>query len=118
MTYVDNMNSFFRVNISQFFIEKEHYGNLWNRVKISFQQTKVKGITTPSVKRQASSGSFEVLTLAMMLGNGSGTHFGASQCIPMGHCRLTLRLPLGVAIAQELNKNIIWIDPSHCLVNA
>ena len=62
MTYVDNMNSFFRVNISQFFIEKEHYGNLWNRVKISFQQTKVKGITTPSVKRQASSGSFEVYT--------------------------------------------------------
>ena len=35
-------------------------------------------------KRQASSGSFEVLTLAMTLGNGSGTHFGASQCIPMG----------------------------------
>ena len=32
------------------------------------------------------SGSFEVLTL----GNGSGTHFGASQCIPIGLCRLTL----------------------------
>ena len=58
MTYVDNMNSFFRVNISQFFIEKEHYGNLWNRVKISFQQTKVKGITTPSVKRQAAALKF------------------------------------------------------------
>ena len=36
------------------------------------------------------SGSFEVLPLAMMLGNGSGTDFGASQCIPMGPCRLTL----------------------------
>ena len=41
-------------------------------------------------KERQRSGSFEVLTLAMMLGNGSGTHFGASQCIPMGLCRLTL----------------------------
>ena len=38
-------------------------------------------------ERQASSGSFEVLTLVMTLGNGSGTHFEASQCIPMGPCR-------------------------------
>ena len=64
---------------------------------------KVMGITTPSVKPQASSGSFEVLTLAMTLGNGSRTHFGASQCIPIGPChlthRLTLHLPLGVVIA-------------------
>ena len=29
----------------------------------------------------------------MMLGNGSGTDFGASQCIAMGPC-LTLPLPL------------------------
>ena len=36
------------------------------------------------------------------LGNGSGTDFGASQCIPMGPCRLTLRLPLGVVIALGL----------------
>ena len=27
-----------------------------------------------------------VMTLPMMLGNGSGTDFGASQCIPMGPC--------------------------------
>ena len=44
------------------------------------------------------SGSFEVLTLAMMLGNGSGTHFGASQCIPMGLCRLSRCLTLGVVM--------------------
>ena len=44
------------------------------------------------------SGSFEVLMLVMMLGNGSGTHFGASQCIPMGSCRLTRRLTLGVVM--------------------
>ena len=47
---------------------------------------------TPSV-----SGSFEVLTLGLTLGNGSGTDFGASQCIPMGPCRLTL----GVFIPLE-----------------
>ena len=32
-------------------------------------------------------GSFEVLTLRLTLGNGSGTDFEASQCIPMGPCR-------------------------------
>ena len=58
-----------------------------------------KGINTPSVKRQASSGSFEVLTLAMTLGNGSGTHFGALQCIRMGPCRLKCRLTLGVVMS-------------------
>ena len=55
-----------------------------NLIYIAF----AKGINTPS-------GSFEVLTLGLMLGNGSGTDFGASQCIPMGPCRLTL----GVLIA-------------------
>ena len=45
------------------------------------------------------SGSFEVLTV----GNGSGTHFGASQCIPMGPCRLTL----GVIIPLAMQK---WVE--------
>ena len=31
-----------------------------------------------------------MVTLGMTLGNRSGTDFGASQCIPMGPCRLTL----------------------------
>ena len=39
-----------------------------------------KGINTPS-------GTFEVLMLGLILGNGSGTDFGVSQCIPMGPCR-------------------------------
>ena len=52
-------------------------------------------MNTPSV---SGSGSFEALPLAMMLGNGSGTYFGVSQCIPMGPCRLTLRLTLGVVM--------------------
>ena len=61
------------------------------------------------------SGSFEVLTLAMMLGNGSGIHFGASQCIPMGPCHLTrclmLRLTLGVVIPLP----VIWPYKHCCL---
>ena len=52
-------------------------------------------MNTPSV-------SFELLPLAMMLRNGSRTDFGASQCIPMGPCRLTqclmLHLTLGVVM--------------------
>ena len=51
-----------------------------------------QGVPTPSV-------SFEVLTLGLTLGNGSGTDFGASQCIPMGPCRC--RLTLGVFIKLE-----------------
>ena len=41
---------------------------------------------------------FEVLTLGLTLGNGSGTYFQASQCIPMGPCRCPCRLTLGVFI--------------------
>ena len=52
-------------------------------------------MNTPSVR---GSGSFEVLLLAMTLGNGSGTHFGASQCIPIGPCRLTRHLTLSVVM--------------------
>ena len=40
---------------------------------------------------RASRLSFEVLTL----GNGSGTHFEASQCIPMGPCCCRLGMDLG-----------------------
>ena len=54
--------------------------------------TQSKAMNTPSV---SGSGSFQVLPLAMMLGNGSVTDFGASQCIPMGPCCLTRRLTLG-----------------------
>ena len=46
--------------------------------------------------------------LAMMLGYGSGTHFGASQSIPMGPCRLTRRLMLGVVMPlNDLTRGII-----------
>ena len=48
------------------------------------------------------SGSFEVLTLGLTLGNGSGTNFGESQCIPMGPCRLTRRLTLSVVMPLTL----------------
>ena len=43
---------------------------------------------------------FEVVTLGLTLGNGYGTDFQASQCIPMGPCccRLTRRLTFGVFI--------------------
>ena len=53
------------------------------------------------------SGSFEVLTLAMTLGNG--THFGASQCILMGPCSLTHRLTLGVVMPLIL-RNFLFSD--------
>ena len=56
-------------------------------------------MNTPSV---SGSGSFEVLLLAMMLGNGSGTHFGASQCIPMGPCRCRCHLTLSVVMLVML----------------
>ena len=36
-------------------------------------------MNTPSGKHQASSGSFEVLTLGLMLGNGSGTDFSSGS---------------------------------------
>ena len=48
-----------------------------------------------------SSGSFEVLTLGLTLGNGSGTNFGASQCIPewdLAAAADSCRLMLGVFI--------------------
>ena len=47
-------------------------------------------------ERQASSGSFEVLTLGLTLGNGSWTNFGVSQCIPMEPCHCHCHLMLGV----------------------
>ena len=63
---------------------------------------KTKGMNTPS---GSGSGTFEVLTLGLTLGNGSGTDFGASQCIPMGPCRwrrrYRWRLTLGVGIAYK-----------------
>ena len=37
-----------------------------------------KGMNTPSGKRQASSGSFKVLTLALKLRNGEGVNFQES----------------------------------------
>ena len=36
------------------------------------------------MNRPSGSGSFEVLTLGLTLRNGSGTDFGASQCISNG----------------------------------
>ena len=56
-----------------------------------------KAVNTPSVKRKI------YIESMVTLGNGSGTDFGVSQCIPMGPChltrRLTLHLTLGVVIA-------------------
>ena len=66
----------------------------------------VIGTTTLRVyPHRASSGKVPLecvmymMTLPLTLGNGSGTHFGASQCIPMGPCRFTRHLTLGVGIA-------------------
>ena len=43
-----------------------------------------KGINTPSVKRQRQGErQIEYIESMVTLGNGSGTDFGASQCIPM-----------------------------------
>ena len=69
-------------------------GNIRINLAISLSDTyyrtegELEFLSYSHTERQRS-GSFEVLTLAMMLGNGSGTHFGASQCIPMGPCHLT-----------------------------
>ena len=70
-------------------------------------RSKEEGLNTPSVigykhTEHQRSGSFEVLTLGLTLGNGSGTDFGASQCIPIGpwHCRCRLTLGVFAAIAS------------------
>ena len=55
-------------------------------------------VNTTSVKRQIEFVALYRVPLALSLGNGSGTEFGASQCITMGPCRLTRRLTLGVFI--------------------
>ena len=62
-----------------------------------------QGITTPSVKHQASDwipldliGS--IVMLILMHGNGCGTDFQASQCILMGPCRCHWRLTLSLAV--------------------
>ena len=51
------------------------------------------------MNRPSGSDSFEVLTLELTLGNGSGTDFQASQCIPIQAATLALPLTLGVVIA-------------------
>ena len=47
-----------------------------------------------------------IVMLHMVLGNGLWTDFGASQCIPMGPCRLTRRLMLDVVMPLENRKFI------------
>ena len=77
-------------------------------------------IPTPRVKHQAARGSFEVLTLGSTLGNGSGTDFGASQCIPMGPCRWRwrYRLTLGVFIPLEIVVFVYsFVVFSHSLIS-
>ena len=70
----------------------------WNNQQIlTSSKLSLNFLSYNRTERQRS-GSFEVLTLAMILGNGSGTHFGASQCIPMGPCRLTRRLSLSLTL--------------------
>ena len=58
------------------------------------------------------SGSFEVLALGLTLGNGSGTDFQASQCIPIQVATLVsmlpLLLPLGVFIP-------LYMILRHCM---
>ena len=69
-----------------------------------YLERNLEGVNTPNVKRQRQIGSIgihcNIVTLLLTLGNGSGTDFGASQCIPMGpcrcRCRLTRRLTLGM----------------------
>ena len=86
-------------------------------------------------ERQASSvgGSFETLTLGLTLGNGSGTDFGASQCIPIGPCdcrcrwcwrwRLTLgvSIPLGLIYIRAKENAIFFFDllplTHRCIIN-
>ena len=52
----------------------------------------------------------------MMLGNGSGTHFGA-QCFPMRPCHLTRRLTLGVVIPLHFVNMIMYENPiDNCSV--
>ena len=67
-------------------------------------------------KRQPPSSSFEVLTLGLMHENGSGTNFGASQCIPMGPCccRLTLSvfIPLDMGTSGTTKRTYV---PQNCL---
>ena len=64
------------------------------RLKYLLVVCKKTGLKNSSIFEKISSvsgsGSFEVLLLHLLLGNWSGTNFGASQCIPMGSWRLTL----------------------------
>ena len=55
------------------------------------------------------------LMLYMTLRNGSGTDFGASQCIPMGPCFLTCRLTLGVFIPLALLDDIDLVFAFRCV---
>ena len=54
-----------------------------------------QAVNTP---RGSGSGSFEVLTLGLTLGNGSGTDFQASQCIPIQAAMILSTLPLALGV--------------------
>ena len=53
----------------------------WKFDSQCFQRNIIVLRATPS---GSGSGSFEVLMLDLTIGNGSGTDFGTSQCIPVG----------------------------------
>ena len=74
------------------------------------RSSQIAGLRYKHTERQASSGSFEVLTLGLTLGNGSGTNFGASQCIPMGpcHCRRHWRCCLTLSVFIPLGSVSTW----------
>ena len=77
------------------------------------RSSQIAGLRYKHTERQASSGSFEVLTLGLTLGNGSGTNFGASQCIPMGpwHCHWhwCCHLTLGVFIPLRTKQRLTML---------
>ena len=61
------------------------------------------------------------MPLAIMLGDGSGTDFGASQRIPMGPCCLACRLTFGVfmpLMPGDLDSGVWFGIPCYMWINS
>ena len=72
-----------------------YFCQFFHQTHANLLRRSTKAANTPS---GSGSGSFEVLTLGLTLGNGSGTDFQVSQCIPMEAATLASTLPLGLFI--------------------
>ena len=77
-------------------MKKETWHSDWYIITLKYSALQLSGAYTESQRN----GSFEVLALGFTLGNGSGTDFGVSQCIPMSPCRCRLMLGVFIPLAM------------------